>query len=203
MNFDTFCQHWKEPDCAFSGKRWAQFSTECCWHRTCRQHPAKGKVWRASRERCKAQTCSQHAQQFFFSEKYICFNLHPGRVSRMFSLSLEPSQAHAVAGDTEWGAEEARHTHRTRVLEFKLHKCIQISRWHTWVRQQPANPNSQHRHCHCNCHAVMLSRILKSTQLVYSRTHDLPLDNWKTHPSNQNPGKVGIQRKTPRVFLCC
>lgn len=151
MNLDIFCQHWKEPDCASRGKRWAQLSAECCWHRTCRQHPAKGKVWRASRERCKAQTCSQHAQQFFFSEKYICFNLDPGRVSRMFSLSLEPSQAHVVAGDTEWGAEEARHTHRTRVLEFKLHKRIQISRWHTWVRQQPANPNSQHRHLSC-CH---------------------------------------------------
>lgn len=28
MNFDTFCQHWKEPDCVFSGEKWAWLSTE-------------------------------------------------------------------------------------------------------------------------------------------------------------------------------
>lgn len=69
MNVDTFCQHWKEPDCAFRGERWAWLSTDT--------EPANTTLPRARygehRERCKAQTCSQQAQQFCFSEKEICF----------------------------------------------------------------------------------------------------------------------------------
>lgn len=83
-----------------------------------RQHTAKCKVWRTSRERCsKAQICRTHIQQFCFSEVSV-LKINSSSMPRSvfpfckktYTSFLKPSKVNTVARVTDWGTEEPGHT---------------------------------------------------------------------------------------------